>query len=36
MKAGELAITFGVLFDRTLRMMDLYEKSGTRGEGVAS
>jgi transposase len=32
--AGDLAITFGVLFDRTMRMLELQEIA--RGEGVRS
>jgi transposase-like protein len=32
--AGELALAFGLLFDRTLRMLELYEAA--KGEGVRS
>jgi hypothetical protein len=34
MGAGELALAFGLLFDRTMRMLELQE--GARGRGVRS
>jgi hypothetical protein len=34
MGAGELALAFGLLFDRTLRMMEIHE--GVWGRGVRS
>jgi hypothetical protein len=34
MDAHDLALAFGLLFDRTLRMLELHEAA--RGEGVRS